>query len=106
MLREIQGRATDFVVAADGTVMHGLALIYILRDLPGVEAFKIIQESLERTRVLVVPNRAFDEATRAAIQAGLARRLGSRVDIAVELVEEIAPETSGKFRYVVSHVAA
>lgn len=106
LLREIQGRTTDFVVAADGTVMHGLALIYILRDLPAVEAFKIIQESLERTRVLVVPNRAFDEATRTAIQTGLARRLGSGVDIVVELVEEIAPETSGKFRYVVSHVAA
>ena len=26
VLREIQGRATDFVVARDGTVMHGLAL--------------------------------------------------------------------------------
>ncbi len=106
LLREIQGRTTDFVVAADGTVMHGLALIYILRDLPGVEAFKIIQESLERTRVLVVPNQAFDEATRTTIQTGLARRLGDRVDIVVELVEEIAAEKSGKFRYVVSHVAA
>jgi len=106
LLREIQGRTTDFVVAADGTVMHGLALIYILRDQPGVEAFKIIQESLERTRVLVVPNSAFDEATRAAVQTGLARRLGSGVDIVVELVEEIAAEKSGKFRYVVSHVAA
>jgi phenylacetate-CoA ligase len=106
LLREIQGRTTDFVVAADGTVMHGLALIYILRDQPGVEAFKIIQESLERTRVLVVPNKAFDETTRTAIQTGLARRLGDRVDIVVELVEEIVPEKSGKFRYVVSHVAA
>ncbi|MFO1429634.1 MAG: phenylacetate--CoA ligase family protein [Candidatus Competibacteraceae bacterium] len=106
LLREIQGRTTDFVVAADGTVMHGLALIYILRDQPGVEAFKIVQESRERTRVLVVPNSAFDDTTRATIQTGLARRLGDRVHIAVELVEAIAPEKSGKFRYVVSHVAA
>ena len=41
MLREIQGRATDFVRAQNGTVMHGLALIYILRDLPGLQRFKI-----------------------------------------------------------------
>ena len=47
MLKEIQGRTTDFVVAADGTVMHGLALIYIVRDLPGVKQFKIVQESLD-----------------------------------------------------------
>lgn len=42
LLKEIQGRSTDFVIATDGTVMHGLALIYILRDLPGVRSFKEI----------------------------------------------------------------
>ncbi|MFZ2293567.1 MAG: AMP-binding protein, partial [Polaromonas sp.] len=45
LLEDIQGRSTDFVVAADGTVMHGLSLIYILRDMPGVKAFKVIQET-------------------------------------------------------------
>src|SRR5690606_8217901 len=30
LLKEIQGRSTDFVVAADGTVMHGLALVYVV----------------------------------------------------------------------------
>ena len=38
--KEIQGRTTDFVVAADGTVMHGLALVYPIRELPGIEAFR------------------------------------------------------------------
>src|SRR5690606_41305972 len=52
LLREIQGRSTDFVVAQDGTVMHGLALIYILRDMPQIRAFKIIQETLDLTRIL------------------------------------------------------
>ena len=55
VIEEIQGRSTDFVVAADGTVMHGLALIYTLRDITGMKAFKIIQETLELTRVLIVP---------------------------------------------------
>ncbi len=30
MLKEIQGRSTDFLTAQDGTIMHGLALVYIL----------------------------------------------------------------------------
>jgi len=38
LLKEIQGRSTDFVVVADGTLLHGLSLIYILRDIPGVPA--------------------------------------------------------------------
>lgn len=105
VLTEIQGRATDFVVARDGTVMHGLALIYILRDLPGVAAFKIVQESLDRTRVQVVPGDEFGLDTAARIKSGMTARLGEGVDIQVETVPEILPEKSGKYRYVVSRVA-
>ncbi|MCC6610740.1 MAG: phenylacetate--CoA ligase family protein [Burkholderiales bacterium] len=104
LLDEIQGRATDFVVAADGTVMHGLALIYVLRDISGIASFKIIQESLDRTRVQVVPGPEHSEAIRGTIKRGLKARLGNSVQIEVEEVSHIAPEASGKFRYVVSRV--
>jgi phenylacetate-CoA ligase len=105
MLREIQGRTTDFVVAEDGTVMHGLALIYVLRDLPGIATFKIIQESQRRVRVQVVSVAALDPALEARIAEGIRKRLGSGVEVSVECVDEIEPERSGKFRYVVSQVA-
>jgi phenylacetate-CoA ligase len=106
MLKEIQGRTTDFVIAADGTVMHGLALIYILRDLPGVQKFKIVQHSLERTQVFVQADDDLDRGGRqAAIVEGFRRRLGAGVQIDVAWVDEIPAEKSGKFRYVVSHVA-
>ena len=106
MLKEIQGRATDFVVAADGTVMHGLALVYILRDLPGVRQFKIIQESLQLTRIQVVTDYAFDPAQRDEIVRKAQARLGQGVTVVVEQVQDIAPEKSGKYRYVVSKVGA
>lgn len=104
MLKEIQGRATDFVVARDGTVMHGLALIYVLRDLPQVAGFRIAQETLDLTRVQVVPGPGFGADTTRRIERGLAARLGEGVRIEVEEVAEIAPEKSGKYRYVVSKV--
>jgi phenylacetate-CoA ligase len=104
MLREIQGRATDFVVATDGTVMHGLALIYILRDLKGLDAFKVTQHSLTQCGVELVTTSAFDPADVETIRLGFRRRLGDRVDVAVQFVDRIAPEASGKYRYIVSHV--
>ncbi len=104
LVRELQGRTTDFVVAMDGTVLHGLALIYILRDLAGVESFKIIQESRERVRVQVVPGPAFGESARQTIETGFRARLGAAVIVDVETVAEIPPERSGKYRYVVSQV--
>jgi phenylacetate-CoA ligase len=110
MLEEIQGRSTDFLVAADGTVMHGLALVYILRDIEGMKAFKIIQESLRLTRVQVALDTPLDaplnDALRGHITRGVRARLGAQVEVTVERVDAIAPEASGKFRYVVSKVDA
>jgi phenylacetate-CoA ligase len=106
LIAQIEGRTTDFVTARDGTVMHGLALIYVLRDLPGISAFKIVQESLELTRVLMVTDAAFDRACEPRIEAAMKQRLGSEVEIRLERVERIPAERSGKFRHVVSHVSS
>jgi phenylacetate-CoA ligase len=104
LLKEIQGRSTDFLVAQDGTVMHGLALVYILRDLPEVKAFKITQETLELTKVQVVAAAPLSDRAKAAIVRGFKARLGANVAVELEQVAAIAPEKSGKFRYVVSKV--
>ena len=106
LLKEIHGRSTDFVVAQDGTVMHGLALIYILRDLPQVRAFKIVQESLDLTSVSVQPEGRLGDDVVVKIKKDFKARLGQGVTIAVNEVSEISPEKSGKHRYVVSKVAA
>lgn len=101
-LSEIQGRSTDFVIADDGTVMHGLSLIYVIRDLAGVKSFKVTQETRRLTRVELVTEATFDPNTVQAIIAGFKRRLGAGVDVQVQIVPSIAPEKSGKYRYVVS----
>jgi phenylacetate-CoA ligase len=105
LLGEIQGRSTDFVLAADGTVMHGLALIYTVRDLPGVRKFRIVQHTTTRTDVEIVAGPEFDPASEARIRRDFAARLGDGVAVRIALVDDIAPERSGKYRYVVSHVA-
>lgn len=105
LLKELQGRTTDFVVAADGTVMHGLALIYVVRDLPGVEAFKVIQHSRTRTQVQLVTGEGFQPESRPHIERSFRARLGDNVTVEVDVVERIEPEKSGKYRYVVSHVS-
>ena len=104
LLKDLQGRSTDFIVALDGTIMHGLALIYVIRDLNSVEEFKIIQETQTTTRVLLVPNKEFNAQQEALIVSGFKQRLGEGVDIIIEQVKEIPAERSGKMRYVVSYV--
>jgi phenylacetate-CoA ligase len=102
----VEGRVTDFVIARDGTVMHGLALIYILRDLPQVHAFKIIQESLDCTRILLVSTDGLSPALKLSIITQFRARLGNSVDVVIEEVAAIPAEASGKHRYVISKLAA
>jgi phenylacetate-CoA ligase len=106
LIKEIQGRTTDFVVARDGTVMHGLALVYVVRDLPGIAKFKIVQESVDHTRVLLVANADFDRGNAEQIRSGMAQRLGQDVQIDIEFVDDIPAEASGKYRYVISKAVA
>lgn len=103
-LTRIEGRATDFVVAQDGTVVHGLALIYTLRDLPGVAQFRIVQHDLGLTEVEIVATTAFQVESERRIVNDFRARLGAGVDVRLTRVGAIPAEASGKHRYVTSHV--
>ena len=86
--------------------MHGLALIYTVRDLPGVEQFRIVQQSVDRTEVEIVADHRFGPAEERRIARDFRARLGATVEVVVRRVSRIPPERSGKHRYVVSHVGA
>jgi phenylacetate-CoA ligase len=104
VIAEVMGRQTDFVVAADGRVMHALAVIYVLRAVPGIAQFKCIQHALDRMEVQIVPGSGWNETARNTVVAGLHARLGEALKVELRMLDEIPPETSGKHRYVVSHV--
>jgi phenylacetate-CoA ligase len=104
VLEDIEGRTTDFIVTPEGKIMHGLALIYVLREVPGVEEFKIIQKRQDFIIVLIVKNHNFKMESESLIIHGLQKRLGEKVNVELEYVSGIQSEKSGKFRYVVSEV--
>ena len=105
LLESVRGRTTDLVVAEDGTVMHALALIYAVRDVPGVHHFKIVQENLQHTRVLLVTDDGFPDASEELMRQRLSERLGAGVRISMERVKQIPRSRSGKHRYVESKVS-
>jgi phenylacetate-CoA ligase len=104
VIDEVMGRMTDFIVRSDGTIMHALAVIYVLRAVEGVAEFRIVQHTVQDIEVLVVPGAGWQETARASIEHGLRKRLGEDIRIVLRLVDAIPPETSGKYRYVVSEV--
>ena len=106
LLREIHGRTNDFLIAVDGTSIPCGAFTYLVRETPGIESFKIVQESLAHTSVKLVIGRGFDPDSAATLAANFRRRLGAETRIDISIVDEIKAEQNGKFRYISSKVVA
>lgn len=106
LLKEIQGRTNDFLIATDGTPMPCGAFTYLVRELSGVESFQVVQESLEHTRIALVTGPGFKPDAATQLAEGFRRRLGQSVNIEVSQVAEIPAQASGKFRYIMSKVSA
>ncbi|WP_305908364.1 phenylacetate--CoA ligase family protein [Methylomarinum sp. Ch1-1] len=103
VIEEALGRSTDFIIKKDGTIVHALAVIYVLRAIEGIEAFKIIQHTISELEVQIVTNALWQQSCRHQIVDQLQQRLGD-VDIMINQLDAISAEKSGKHRYVVSHV--
>ncbi|HYT33228.1 MAG TPA: hypothetical protein VEO37_11580 [Thermoanaerobaculia bacterium] len=100
VLKEVVGRVEDVVVGPDGRQLVRFHGVFI--DQPHVREGQIIQEALDRIRVRIVPDGAFGPVDREETIQRVRQRLGPRVEIVVETVEEIPRSAAGKFRAVVS----
>jgi phenylacetate-CoA ligase len=104
VLAEVLGRNTDFIRTRSGNAMHALALIYEVRDKPGVQAFKFVQEADFSLDLQLVAGPQLTPEVEESIRAGILRRMGDGGALTIRRVAEIPPERSGKYRYVVSKV--
>ncbi|HHM06079.1 MAG TPA: phenylacetate--CoA ligase family protein [Gammaproteobacteria bacterium] len=104
VIGEVLGRSTDFVVRADGTIMHALAVIYVLRAVEGLAAFRFIQHAVDEVEVIYVTNAKWRADDQGRIARGLRARMGEGTQIRLTEVDSLPATASGKHRYVVSHV--
>ncbi len=104
-LRAVEGRRTDFLVTPSGRVLHALSAIYILRELPTVREFRIVQEAVDHLVVHLVPTRPLEKAEGAGIRAQFAAVFGPEMRVDVLESGTLPRSPSGKFRYVESKVA-
>ncbi|HVI07514.1 MAG TPA: phenylacetate--CoA ligase family protein [Candidatus Binatia bacterium] len=104
LLDRVEGRKTDFIVAPDGRVMHGLSLIYVLRKIDGIETFRITQKALSEFQVDLVTNKQFARESEGEIRREFELRLRAPVEVRIGYPPALAVAGSGKFRYVISEL--
>lgn len=103
VVREVVGRIEDAVITPEGREMVRFG---IFADQPNVLEGQIVQETLTRIRIRVVPTDRFGPNDVAQIVARVKRRLGPQVEVAVETVSHIPRTSTGKFQAVISHVSS
>jgi len=99
------GRLVDFILTDKGKWVAGYGFIYICRSVKGIVKFQVRQDRMGEIRVLLVTDENFPPDGREQVAAGVRARLASTDKIVVELVDDIPPAPSGKYRPVVSKVA-
>lgn len=99
------GKVTGLIALPDGRLCHGAITSHVLRDEPGIVAFKTYQHALLELEVLLVVDEHFDAATTARVRARYQALFGRPVHVTFRFVDALPPDPSGKRRYVVSEVA-
>jgi len=106
VLQAVEGRANDSIVAPDGRIINSLALIYPVREIEGIERFRVCQKATDCFHVQVVRNENFPSDAEARIRRNWTQLLRAPVRVTFEYLPELPLEASGKFRHVVSELAA
>lgn len=99
------GRAVEFVVTREGKWVVGYSFIYIARSVKGIVKFQVIQEKIGEILIRLVVDEHFPQDGAEQVRLQAAKRLGGDDEIAVEIVADIQPAPSGKYRPVISRVA-
>jgi phenylacetate-CoA ligase len=99
------GRVTDFLVAADGTRVSGVAIAtYVITNIPGIKQIQFIQDTKEQLKVKLVKNKEFTEDSLNKLNCNIIKFLGNKIKIKIEYVDNIPMEKSGKYRFSISTI--
>jgi phenylacetate-CoA ligase len=104
VLERIDGRIEDYVVTPDGRRIGRMD--HIFKDALQVKEAQIVQTATDRLLVRLVARTGFDAAARRDLEREFRDRLGDEMEISFEEVDAIPRLPNGKFRAVVSELAA
>jgi phenylacetate-CoA ligase len=104
LLEQIDGRIEDYIVTPEGARVGRMD--HVFKDALEIAEAQIYQPSVDRVVVRVVPRAGYGRKHEARLELALRQRLGPRIRIEFETSGPIPRLANGKFRAVVSDVAA
>ena len=104
IIKEVEGRISDFILCQDGSRKSSLILSYIIRESMNtkyhgsIKQFRVVQNK-NHFLLEMVPGLAYDKNVEEVIKNKMRCEIGKDIDIHV--TEAICREASGKLRYFI-----
>lgn len=104
LLESVDGRILDVILGADGSIVPGEALVYVMLGFPQVSQWQVVQHSIDSLDVLIVAPRPLTDAEKTDLVGRIAEKTGPGTAIQIREVQDIPLTPSGKRRVTVSHI--
>jgi phenylacetate-CoA ligase len=105
LMERVVGRTADYLRRTDGSLVAGVSLVErTLTAIEGIAQMQIIQGRIDQIELRIVRGDSFSEATVAQLLNEFRLVFGEQTRVDVEYVRDIAPETSGKYRFSICNV--
>lgn len=104
LLKRVDGRQLDAIRTPDGRIVPGEFFPHMLKDVPGLIRFQVVQRQLDQLDLSIVRGDAFDDASLAYIRREVTKVLGENIHLQCHFVDHIALTSSGKSRVTISEL--
>jgi phenylacetate-CoA ligase len=102
VVTRILGRQDDYIQLRDGRRIGRMD--HIFKGMSGIAEAQIVQDKIDRIRILIVPFGEFSVADEHALVANVRQRTGTNIEVCIEMVASIPRTRNGKFQAVISCV--
>ena len=102
LLEELNGRTLDLVLCPDGSRIGGFLWPNLVREVPGVVRFRLVQEEISSVTMMVELAPDAEPGSLEKLRRAGEERLAGRIGFRVEETSDFPVTASGKHRFVES----
>lgn len=104
LMADVTTKAEDTLTLKDGRLVSPSVLTHPFKPLDSIEGSQIVQTAPDAVTVRIVPGPNYRDALTGHLVRELQARLGSDVQIDVQMVDRLETSANGKFKWVISRV--
>lgn len=104
LMENVTTKAEDILALADGRMISPSVLTHPFKPMHAVEESQVVQLTADHIEIRIVPRENYGPQDTEHLLDEFRHRLGDQVRVDVKLVDQIERTSSGKFKWVVSHV--